>query len=100
MWFIFGSKVMMLVDDEEFFLNVWLIEILNLLNWVKEKVMFLKSKKFERGVIVFGLVENLLVKRLSLVKSSRLSFVDVSKYLVRLNVSLVSVVCVCFCKIG
>ena len=30
MWLIFGSKVTMLVDDEEPLLNVWLTEILNL----------------------------------------------------------------------
>lgn len=32
MWLIFGSKVTMLVDDEEPLLNVWLTEILNLLS--------------------------------------------------------------------
>lgn len=100
MWLIFGSKVTMLVDDEEPLLNVWLTEILNLLSWAKEKAMSLKSKKFERGVIASGSAENLSAKRPSSAKSSRPSSADASKYSARSNASLVSVVRVRFCKIG
>lgn len=52
--------------------------------------MFVKNKKFEWGLFIFGLFENLLVKRFVLVKVNRLSFVGGSKYLVWFMVSLVS----------